>query len=91
MLSFQVKDDGAQVARQFARRARVFTYAVSLGKQRSLVFYLPTEDLLRSSFTLTGPARESYRAFAGDGIFRVSIGLEEPEDLCRDLDRVLAP
>lgn len=91
MLTFQVKDDGAQVARQFARRGRVFTYAVSLGKQRSLVFYLPTDDLLRSSFTLEGAARESYRAFAGDGIFRVSIGLEDPDDLCRDLDRVLAP
>jgi cystathionine beta-lyase/cystathionine gamma-synthase len=89
MLTFQVKGDGAEVARQFACRARVFTCAVSLGKQRSLVFYLPTEDLLRSSFTLSGPALESCRSFAGDGIFRVSVGLEDPYDLCRDLDRIL--
>jgi cystathionine beta-lyase/cystathionine gamma-synthase len=90
MLTFQVHGDAAEVARQFARRARVFTYAVSLGKRRSLVFYLPTAGLLRSSFNLTGAALESYRSFAGEGIFRVSIGLEDPADLCRDLDRVLA-
>jgi len=26
-----------------------------------------------------------YREYAGDGLFRVSIGLEDPEDLCADL------
>jgi methionine-gamma-lyase len=32
------------------------------------------------------PAQEaSYRAFAGDGIFRLSVGLEDPEDLIADL------
>ncbi len=31
-----------------------------------------------------------YRALAGDGIFRVSVGLEDPEYLCADLDQALA-
>ena len=30
-----------------------------------------------------------YRAFAGEGFFRLSIGLEDADDLCADLDRAL--
>jgi len=90
MLTFQTKEDGAEVARRLYRKLQVFTYAVSLGKQRSLLFYIPTADILKSSFTLQGTALQSYRDFAGDGIFRVSIGLEAPEDLCADLDQALS-
>ena len=32
---------------------------------------------------------ENYRASAGDGIFRFSVGLEDPADLIADLDKVL--
>jgi cystathionine beta-lyase/cystathionine gamma-synthase len=66
-------------------------YAVSLGKPHSLVFYLPTEDLQRTSFQLPPDQLERYRAWAGDGIFRLSIGLEAPEDIIRDLDQALTP
>jgi cystathionine beta-lyase/cystathionine gamma-synthase len=90
MLTFQTKEDGAEVARRLYRKLQVFTYAVSLGKQRSLLFYIPTADILKSSFSLQGAALQSYRDFAGDGIFRVSIGLEAPEDLCADLDQALS-
>jgi cystathionine beta-lyase/cystathionine gamma-synthase len=90
MLTFQTKEDGAEVARRFYRKLQVFTYAVSLGKQRSLLFYIPTKDILESSFSLQGTALKSYKDFAGDGIFRVSIGLEDPEDLCADLDQALS-
>jgi ATP-dependent exoDNAse (exonuclease V) alpha subunit len=68
---------------------RMAYVAVSLGKQRSLLFYISTEDILKSSFSLQGAALKSYRDFAGDGIFRVSIGLEAHEDLCADLDQAL--
>jgi hypothetical protein len=34
-------------------------------------------------------AERRYRAFAGDGLFRFSVGLEDAEDICADLDRVL--
>jgi len=38
------------------------------------------------------PAQEaSYRAFAGKGVFRLSIGLEDAADLIADLDNALAP
>lgn len=90
MLTFQTKEDGAEVARRLYRKLQVFTYAVSLGKQRSLLFYIPTKDILESSFSLQGAALKSYKDFAGDGIFRVSIGLEDPEDLRADLDQALS-
>ena len=42
--------------------------------------------MLRTSFPLDPAQEASYRSYAGDGIFRFSAGLEDPEDLCRDLD-----
>ena len=88
MMTFQVKD-GPAMARQLAERLRIIHYAVSLGHHRSLVFYLDTAELLETSFKLTPAQEASYRAFAGDGIFRLSIGIEDPEDLCRDLGQAL--
>lgn len=88
MLSFQT-EDGPGVARRFAQQLEVFHYAVSLGHHRSLIFYLATDDLQQNSFRLDEEHLARYRAFAGDGIFRVSVGLEDPEDLCADLDQVL--
>lgn len=89
MLTFQTKENGAEVARRFYRKLSVFTYAVSLGKQRSLIWYIPTKEILESSFHIQGKALENYRNYAGDGVFRVSIGLESPDDLCNDLDQAL--
>ncbi len=88
MLAVQVPG-GADVARRMMDGLEVFHYAVSLGHHRSLVYWLGTEDLMRSSFRLQGPQRESYERFAGAGVLRISVGLEDPEDLCADLDRVL--
>jgi methionine-gamma-lyase len=88
MFTFQV-EDGREVARRLARSLSIFHYAVSLGHHRSLLFYLDTAQLMESSFHLQGRQLESYRAFAGDGIFRVSVGIEDADDLYRDLDQAL--
>jgi cystathionine beta-lyase/cystathionine gamma-synthase len=89
MLSFQPKADGVKVAQRMARDLKVFHYAVSLGHQRSLIVYLNTGEVNRQSFQLAGDALARYQAFAGDGIFRVSVGLEDADDLIADLDAVL--
>jgi methionine-gamma-lyase len=88
MLTFQVPD-GPATARRLAERLGVIHYAVSLGHHRSLVFYLPTEDMQKNSFRLGPEQLSRYRRFAGDGIFRLSVGLEDVEDLCRDLDQAI--
>lgn len=88
MLTFQVAD-GPAMAQRMADRLRIFHYAVSLGHHRSLLFYLGTDDVQANSFRLDAEHLARYRRYAGDGIFRVSIGLEDPKDLCADLDQAL--
>ena len=88
MLSFQAKD-GDATAHRFAKELEVFHFAVSLGHSRSLMYWVPTEEALSTGLSLTSEQTARYREFAGDGLFRVSVGLEHPDDLCEDLARVL--
>jgi len=88
MVSF-VARDGAALVPRLAERLRRIAYAVSLGKTRSLLFYIPTDDILRSSFHLEGAAAAAYRDWAGDGVFRLSVGIEGADDLIADLARGL--
>ena len=46
--------------------------------------------LLQTTFKLDARQRASWRTYAGDGIFRLSVGLEDPEDLIADLDHALS-
>lgn len=92
MISFQVGSaaDGERIAQQMIERLEVIHYAVSLGHHRSLIFWMGTDGLMDTSFHLQGDQLEDYRSYAGDGIFRLSVGLEDAEDLITDLDRALA-
>ena len=89
VLAFTAHEAGAALARQLADRLRVFAYAVSLGKTKSLLFHIPTDDILRTSFQLDSQGAAAYRRWAGEGVFRVSVGLEHPDDLLLDLDQAL--
>lgn len=91
MIAFQVGDAamGERIAQQMIDRLEVIHYAVSLGHHRSLIFWMGTDGLMDTSFHLQGAQLEDYRAYAGDGIFRLSVGLEDAEDLIADLDRAL--
>lgn len=89
IITFQV-ENGTKEARKFAERLQIIHYAVSLGHHRSLIFYLNSNDLLRTSFKFTSSKQlDSWNAFAGEGIFRLSIGLEDAEDLIADLEQAL--
>jgi cystathionine gamma-synthase len=88
VIAFQTARPQA-MARQLALRLKVAHYAFSLGHQRSLVVLLDTVEMMTSTYGLTGSQLEDYRAFAGDGVFRLSVGLEAPEDLIADLDQAL--
>lgn len=90
MLTFQVEND-KKVVKLFADELKLIHYAVSLGHQRSLIFYLSTTDLLSTSYKFsTYKQLASWYSFANDGIFRLSVGLEDAKDIIRDLDRVLS-
>ena len=88
MISFRTRDPG-EAARRLMQRLEVIHYAVSLGHHRSLVYLMETEDLIKSSYKLGGKELEKYRDIAGDGIFRLSVGLEDADDLIADLNQAL--
>jgi methionine-gamma-lyase len=89
IITFQI-EQGKERVREIAEKLRVIHYAVSLGHHRSLLFYLHSEELLQTSFRFSSPAQlDSWNTFAGEGLFRLSVGLEDADDLIADLDSAL--
>src|SRR5580700_7193705 len=82
MLAFDMKG-GLPAARRFCDRVRLFLMAASLGGVESLVI-LP---LYSSHYNMS--EEELRRAGVSPGTVRVSIGLEDKEDLIEDLKQAL--
>lgn len=74
MLSFQVKD-GRDAAMSVAAKTKIFTRATSLGG---------VESLIEHRASIEGPGTTS-----PEGLLRLSIGLENADDLIEDLDQAL--
>jgi len=83
MLAFDLKA-GLPAARRFCDRVRLFLLAASLGGVESLVI-LP---IYSSHYNMS--AEELQRANVSPGTVRVSLGIEEAEDLIADLKQALA-
>ncbi len=71
-------------ARRFAEATRVFALAESLGGVESLLS-IPAEMTHASV-----PPKKRREMGLTDGLVRLSVGIEEPEDLLEDLERALA-
>jgi cystathionine beta-lyase/cystathionine gamma-synthase len=82
MLAFDMKG-GLPAARRFCDRVRLFLLAASLGGVESLVI-LP---IYSSHYNMSN--EELHRAGVSPGTVRVSIGLEDKEDLIEDLRQAL--
>ena len=91
MIAFQTRQDPATVAVRMADRFRIIHYAFSLGHQRSICVLIGTDEIQRSTFRMEGAALQRWTDWAGEGVFRLSVGLEDPADLIADLERALAP
>lgn len=89
MIAFQTRSDPATVAARMAERFRVIHYAFSLGHQRSICVHIGTGEIQRSTFRMEGAALKRWKDWAGQGVFRLSVGLEDPADLIADLARAL--
>jgi cystathionine beta-lyase/cystathionine gamma-synthase len=89
MLAFGVPDPGA-FGRALAERGRLVTFATSLGLTRTVVLYCDTGDLQRTTYRFDAEHLARYRAWAGDGVFRLSPGLEDPTDLLAEMEELLA-
>jgi cystathionine beta-lyase/cystathionine gamma-synthase len=82
MLSFEVVG-GVDAARDVARRTRLFTLAESLGGVESLI------ELPALMTHASVPSERRQQLGIDDGLIRLSVGIEEAEDLIADLDQAL--
>lgn len=89
MMTFQTRQRGPEIAARMVKDLEVIHYAVSLGHHRSLVYWIGTDDIQSSTFRHDPDQLGRYRDYAGDGVFRLSVGIENAEDLIADLARVL--
>jgi methionine-gamma-lyase len=89
MMTFQTRQKGPDVAARMVKELEIIHYAVSLGHHRSLIYWIGTDDIQASTFRHDENQLRRYREFAGDGVFRLSVGIENSDDLINDLSRVL--
>lgn len=82
MLSFEARG-GIEIADAALSRLQIFTVAGSLGGAESLICR-PATASHRSV-----PREERMAMGISDGLIRVSVGLEDPQDLMNDLDQAL--
>lgn len=83
MLSIEV-EGGRQAAAQVADKLQVFLLATSLGGVESLV----SQPSATSHHGLS--REERLQRGIGDGMLRLSVGLEDPQDLINDLNQALS-
>jgi cystathionine gamma-lyase len=84
MLSFEIHGDFAQTKR-VVERTHLFQLAVSLGAVESLIEH--PASMSHASYDAADRAAHGI----GDGLIRLSVGLEDFEDLREDLDQALSP
>ena len=73
----------------FINNLHLITHAVSLGHDQSLIIYIPTDFFFEDMVVFTEAQKEKYRRLMGDGIFRLSVGLENADDIIEDLRQAL--
>lgn len=83
MVSFQIKG-GREEANKFVKSLKFFSFAESLGGVESLACYPPS--MTHGSV----PKEEREKRGITDGTIRLSIGIEDVEDLIEDLNQALA-
>jgi methionine-gamma-lyase len=83
MLAFELRG-GLEAAREFMSGLRLIRLASSLGGPESLISHPATS----SHAMISAPEREALGI--GDGLLRLSVGLEDVEDLAADLVTALA-
>jgi len=79
MLSFTLKDDSVEAATKVLTSTKVFSLAESLGGVESLINH--PASMTHASI----PREERIKNGLADGLIRLSIGIEDAEDLVEDL------
>ena len=83
MMSFQLRDDRVDLALKVLSGTCIFALAESLGGVESLIGH--PASMTHASI----PAAKRRKSGLSDSLIRLSVGIEEPEDLITDLERAL--
>ncbi len=83
MLSFTLKDDSVEKATRLMENVKVFSLAESLGGVESLVNH--PASMTHASI----PKEEREKSGLVDSLIRLSIGIEDADDLIADLDQAI--
>jgi len=83
MLSFTLKDDSLETATKLMERVELFSLAESLGGVESLINH--PASMTHASI----PRAERIKNGLSDSLIRLSIGIEDSEDLIEDLEQAL--
>ncbi|MCO7184049.1 cystathionine gamma-synthase [Tenacibaculum sp. XPcli2-G] len=84
MVSFRLKDESKQAALTFLENTKIFTLAESLGGVESLVSHPVT--MTHASI----PEEERLKIGITDSLIRLSVGVEDIDDLLADLEQALS-
>jgi len=83
MMSFTLKDDRLETAYRVLSSTRLFALAESLGGVESLIGH--PASMTHASI----PREERLKSGLSDSLIRLSVGIEDVNDLIADLDQAL--
>jgi cystathionine beta-lyase/cystathionine gamma-synthase len=83
MISFTLKDESEQAARKLMSSTKLFSLAESLGGVESLINH--PASMTHASI----PREERIKNGLSDSLIRLSVGIEDAEDLIADLEHAL--
>lgn len=83
MISFELKEDTVEAAMKFAGATKIFACAESLGGVESLLGH--PASMTHASV----PKEEREKAGLSDSLIRLSVGIEDSEDLMEDLNQAI--
>ncbi len=83
MMSFTLKDDSVEAAKNVLTHTHLFALAESLGGVESLINH--PESMTHASI----PREERLKVGLTDGMIRLSVGIEDAEDLIADLNAAI--
>jgi cystathionine gamma-lyase len=101
IMSFYIKDESLEKSSEFLKALKVFTLAESLGGYESLagklnILHFPNQLFIFYSTELPSvmthasvPAQQRKELGITDGLVRISVGLEDSQDLIKDLEQAL--
>lgn len=84
MISFTLKDDSVEAATKVLSSTKVFSLAESLGGVESLINH--PASMTHASI----PREERIKNGLSDGLIRLSVGIEDADDLIKDLEQAIA-